>query len=116
VIRILADENFHGAIMRGLLRRIPELDVVRVQDIGLEGREDLEILAIAAEQDRVLLTHDVKTITRFAYERLAAGLPLPGILEVPQDMNIGQAVEEILLMAEYMPPEEWQDRIYYLPL
>lgn len=116
MIRFLADENFHGACVRGILRRKPELDVVRAQDIGLEGRDDPELLAAAAGQNRVLLTHDVKTITRYANERLAAGLPLPGIVEVPQEMNIGQAIEQILLLIECLSPEEWPDRIHYLPL
>jgi len=34
-VRLLTDENFNGAILRGLVRRLPELDIVRVQDVGL---------------------------------------------------------------------------------
>jgi predicted nuclease of predicted toxin-antitoxin system len=58
MLRLLADENFNGSIIRGLLRRQPEMDVVRVQDVGLSGADDRLVLAWAANEGRVLLTHD----------------------------------------------------------
>ena len=79
MLRLLADENFNGRIVRGLLRRRPDLDLVRVQDIGLGHTVDVTILAWAAQQDRVLLTHDQKTVPKHAYERVEIGLPMPGV-------------------------------------
>jgi predicted nuclease of predicted toxin-antitoxin system len=52
------------------LRRRPDIDLVRVQDVGLSGEDDPTILSWAASENRILLTHDVATITRFAYERI----------------------------------------------
>jgi hypothetical protein len=34
-IRFLVDEDFDNDILRGVLRRKPNLDIVRVQDVGL---------------------------------------------------------------------------------
>ena len=68
MLKFLADENFNNDILRGLIRRVPELNIARVQDVGLAGADDPTILEWAASQGRVLLTHDVPTITRFAYE------------------------------------------------
>jgi predicted nuclease of predicted toxin-antitoxin system len=62
MLRLLADENFNGDIVRGLLLRQPTLDVVRVQDVGLIGTDDSEILAWAAENNRIVLTHDRATM------------------------------------------------------
>jgi predicted nuclease of predicted toxin-antitoxin system len=73
VIRLLADENFNASIVRGLLRRVSQLDLVRAQDVGLGGADDPSVLAWAARDGRVLLTYDVRTITRFAWERVARG-------------------------------------------
>jgi predicted nuclease of predicted toxin-antitoxin system len=73
MLRFLADENFNNDILRGLLRRQPDLDVVRVQDIGLSGAADPTLLGWAAQQGRIILTHDVTTMTRYAYERVQAG-------------------------------------------
>ena len=41
MLRLAADENFNGDIVRGLLRRNPKRDIVRVQEVGLSGAEDL---------------------------------------------------------------------------
>ncbi len=57
MLKLLADENFDNQIVRGLLRRNPKLDIVRVQEVGLSGSDDPKILAWASETDRVLLTH-----------------------------------------------------------
>lgn len=62
MVRFVADENFNGAIVRGLLRLRPELDLVRVQDLGLKGIKDPDLLAWAATAQRVILTHDVTTL------------------------------------------------------
>ena len=58
MLLLVADENFNNDILRGLLRRKPELDIVRIQDVGLSGASDPTVLEWAAEQNRVLLTHD----------------------------------------------------------
>ncbi len=67
-MRLLTDENFNGSILRGLMRRLPGLDIVRVQDVGLIHADDPIILEWAANEGRILLTHDVATITVYAYE------------------------------------------------
>lgn len=73
--RLLADENFNGRVLRALVRQQAGLDVVRAQDVGLGGADDPAVLEWAARADRVVLTHDVQTMTRYAHERVAAGLP-----------------------------------------
>lgn len=70
MLRLLSDENFRGEILRGLRRRLPDVDVVRVQDVGLAGADDPAILAWAASEGRILVTHDRNTIPEFAYERM----------------------------------------------
>src|SRR5215210_6314377 len=98
--RLATDEDFNNRILRGLLRRRPGSDIVRVQDAGLKGRGDAEVLEWAAREGRVLLTHDVTTMKRYVDERVAAGLPMPGVFEVSQQAPIARAIEEILLLAE----------------
>ena len=73
MFRLLADENFNVDIVRGLLLRQPDLDIVRVQDVGLTGEDDLQVLAWAAENNRIVLTHDRATMPSYALERLASG-------------------------------------------
>ncbi len=116
MLRLAADENFDNNIVRGLLRRRPDLDLVRVQDVGLSAADDPTVLEWAAQEGRVLLTHDVSTLTECAYDRVRAGKPLPGVFEVAPDLPIRRAIEEILLLAECSLEGEWEDKVSYLPL
>jgi len=116
MLALAADENFNNDIVRALRRRRSDLDIVRVQDAGLSGADDRRVLEWAASESRVLLTHDVSTITRFAYERSKDGLAMPGVFELAYDIPIGVAVEEILLLAECSLEGEWEGQVRYLPL
>ncbi len=115
-MRLLADENFDSRILAGLRRRRTALDIVRVQDVGLIGAEDPVILAWAAEDGRILLTHDVATIPPFAYERVQAGVSMPGAIEVSFQMAIGTAIEELLLVLDGFQPGDLENQVLYLPL
>jgi hypothetical protein len=116
MLRLLTDENFNGIIVSGLLKRQPDLEIVRVQDVGLLGAEDSVILEWAAREDRVLLTHDAKTITKYAYERVLAGQRMPGVFELVRTLPFGRAIEEILLIAQASFEGEWEGQVRYLPL
>lgn len=116
MLRLLADENFNGDIIRGVLLRSPGLDLVRVQDVGLSGSPDDDVLAWAAENDRIILTHDRATMPDFAYERVAAGDPMPGAFVFNDRFPVGQAIGEILLLDECSEGVEWSDRVVHLPL
>jgi len=116
MLRIGTDEDFNNRILRGLLRRNSALDIVRAQDAGLTGRGDAEVLEWAETEGRILLTHDVTTMKQQVDERLAAGLPMPGVFELAQDVPIGLAIEEILLLAECSLEGEWEGQIRFLPL
>jgi hypothetical protein len=116
MIKFAADENFNNAILRGLLRKMPELDIVRVQDSEISGASDPEVLEWADRENRVLLTHDVQTLTKYAYERVRKGLPMPGVFEVSRVVPIAQIIDDILLLAECSQEGEWEGQIRYLPL
>jgi len=77
-----------------ILRRNPGLDIVRIQDVGLSGADDPTILEWAAREARVLLTHDVSSITHFAYERVRAGKKMPGVFEVSRNVPIRVSIED----------------------
>ncbi|MBC8876984.1 MAG: DUF5615 family PIN-like protein [Planctomycetes bacterium] len=115
MIRFLSDEDFNGRIVRGLFLRKSDLDLVRVQDVGLLGADDDEVLEWADQNGRVLLTHDGRTMPNHVRNRLAAGSHLPGVFIVDDLASIGDCVEDILLVAECSEEGEWEDQIHYLP-
>jgi predicted nuclease of predicted toxin-antitoxin system len=116
LLRFATDQDFDGRILAGLRKRLPELDVERIYDIGLSRAEDPAVLAWAAGEGRILLTHDLRTMRGFAYRRVAAGLEMPGLLVVLRSMPIGEAVEQLVLVAAAMAPQELRDRVLVLPL
>jgi predicted nuclease of predicted toxin-antitoxin system len=114
--RFLADENLNNQIVRGILRRNPEIDLVRAQDVGLSGVDDPSVLAWAAQENRIVLTYDVATMMDFAADRVQAGQSMPGLFEISRRVPVGLAIEEILLIAECSLPGEWEGQIRFLPL
>lgn len=116
MLRLAADENFNNDIVRGLIRRKPDIDIVRVQDAGLSGASDSEVLEWAARHGRVLLTHDVSTLSKYAHERVAAGQSMPGVFEIPTAVAVARAIADLLLIVECSLEGEWQGQVRYLPL
>ena len=114
--RWLADENFNGQIVRGLLRARPGLDIVRTQDVGLAGADDATLLEWAASQGRILLTHDLKTMPAHARSRMLDGRLLAGVVCAKRALPVALVIEEILAIDAYGEPEEWKGRVDYLPL
>jgi predicted nuclease of predicted toxin-antitoxin system len=104
MLRLLADENFSGDIVRGLLLRRPELDIVRVQDVDLSGTQDPGVLAWAADNNRIVLTHDRATMPRHAVFVLSDRFP------------VGQAIQELLRLNECSEQAEWRGLVVFLPL
>jgi hypothetical protein len=117
-MKFATDEDFNNRILRGVLRRQPRLDIVRVQDVLTreERDDDQKILEWLATEQRVLFTHDVTTMRPYAEARVAEGKPMPGVFEVSQYSPIGQAIEEILLVIECSFADEWEGQILFLPL
>lgn len=116
MLLLVSDENFNNDVVRGLLRRKPDLDIVRVQDVGLRGADDPAVLEWAAQEGRVVLTHDAATMAYFAFERVRANQPMPGVVEVADDLPVGLVIDDILFLAEYSEQREWEGQVIYLPL
>jgi hypothetical protein len=116
MLRLASDADVHGEILRGLRRRMPEIDLVRAQDALPEGTPDPEVLAWAAAENRVLITNDRNTMVGFASQRVAAGELVPGLIATTNDQSIGSAIDDILLIVEYMPEEEIGNQVVvFLP-
>ena len=116
MLRLLADEHFNGDIVRALLLRQPDLDIVRVQDVGLAGVSDPDILTWAAANNRIILTHDRATLPDYAFERLARGESMPGVFILNDRFPVAHATRDILLTLECSEQSEWIDRVVHLPL
>jgi predicted nuclease of predicted toxin-antitoxin system len=116
VLKLLTDEHIDPDLIRGLLAREPGLDVLSLKDAGMLGADDRDILARAAAGARILVTHDRNAIPGFAYDRIRAGEPMPGVFVLDDLFPIGRAIEELPILSLCSRPEEWADQVAYVPM
>ena len=95
--RFQADADFNQEIVTGIRRREPSLDFLGARDDGVIGLADPEVLAIAARSDRILISHDRKTMPGH-FARFRETQSSPGLIIVPQDLDVGAAIEDLLLV------------------
>jgi hypothetical protein len=116
MLRFLTDEDFDGRLPSALLARVPGLDLVRTQDTGLMHTPDPDILAWAAGEGGIVLTHYRNTMTGFASTRVNAGQPMPGLFVVDRQAPFGQILNDLEAMAVASEMDEWQDQIIFVPM
>ncbi len=116
MIRFLTDENFNNDIVSGGRQRVPDAEFTRVQDTELAGKPDTLVLEWAAHHDFIVLSHDVNTMRGDFYDRMKAGLPVPGLFLIHGNYPIGAAIEELELIVLASEAADWIGEIRYLPL
>ena len=114
-VRFQADADLKHAIVSATLRREPMIDFQTAISAELAGRDDLEVLGIAARAGRLLITHDKRTMPPH-FARFIADNTSPGVLIASQRLSIDVVVDEILLIWFASDADEWIDRIAHLPL
>jgi hypothetical protein len=116
MIRLAADENFNNAVIRNLRNRVPEIDLVRIQDTEIVGADDDTMLEWTANQGRLLLTHDVRTIPNIFADRINKGLPVPGVFLVRRYASPDPIAADLELIFHTSQQTEWEANIFWLPL
>jgi len=114
-IRFLADEDRHDAIVSGTRLREPAIDFLSIHETGLEGAPDPIVLDFAAQEARVIVSHDVSTMPVHFAQRMREGRRSPGLLLASQDNRIGEVIDSLVLVWSASWPSELENRIHYLP-
>lgn len=115
-MRFAVDENFDGKILKKLRLLFPDLDFARVQDTEMYQQSDPLVLEWAAREDRIILTHDVQTLVGDAYARVEQGLPMAGVILVPETLSISKALEDLELTIGASSSEDFINRVVFIPL
>ena len=114
-IRFQADADFNQIIVSAVLRHHQEIDFRTATAAGLAGLTDPEVLTLAARDGRVLVTHDHRTMPRYFGDFIRTS-PSPGLIVVPQILAIRDAADALILIWAVTKPEEWLNRVAYLPI
>jgi hypothetical protein len=116
MLRLFFDHDFNHKILRGLEQRIPDLDFVNPNILENITETDENHLIWALENRRVVISHDVNTMTDAANRRLKNGEPIYGLILVPQEMPIGDAIAELEIIINCSQEAEFENLVLFLPL
>jgi uncharacterized protein DUF5615 len=97
-LRFLADVDLNRAIVSGVQRREPSLDFLGAHAAGLRGMNDREVLALAAERQRVLVSHDLGTMPAHFRAFGNAGNHSFGVFLIPQSLDVGLVIDQLQLI------------------
>ena len=109
-----ADNDLRKAIVRGVVRREPQINFRSAQAARLDGIPDPEVLALAADEGRILVSHDFQTMPQH-FREFTQGRRSPGVLLVRQDLPVGEAIETLVLIWEASEADEWLNRFCLVP-
>jgi len=114
-IRFQADADLNQIIVKATLRLEPSIDFQTAQAACLAGLKDPDVLKLAAQQGRILVSHDRRTMPAH-FGRFILSENSPGVIIVSQKLPISQIAEDLLLIWLASEPEEWVNRLRSLPL
>ena len=114
-VRFQADADLDGRVLRGLKRAAPEIDIRTAAEAGLVACQDPDVLRIAAQDGRVLVSQDRRTMPEH-FRRFVAGTTSPGVIVLREGISIGTAIEELVVIWSASEAEEWVNRLVWIPL
>ncbi len=115
-LRFLADNDLNEHIVMGVLRTEPAIEFVRARDVGMDHKADSDVLVYAAQHGFIVVSHDVNTMTKAAYDILDRGEVMSGLLMVQQSKPIGPVIDSLILIWSASTIEEWIGQVQFLPL
>jgi len=113
-VRFQADADLNEDIVRGILRREPNVDFQTATKAGLRLLSDLQVLTLAAREGRVLVSHDRRTMPH-AFASFVRGNASPGLLIVSQKSDLRTAIEDLLLVWLSTEAHEWINQEFAIP-
>jgi uncharacterized protein DUF5615 len=116
MLSLLIDQDLDHDILRGLIRRIPQLDALTAFEIGLGRATDPDLLTWAAQEKRVIITHDKTTMPSHAADLLHDGKDIAGLIIVPRRLSLLKVLDDLELIITCSEADDWNDVICYLPL
>jgi hypothetical protein len=114
-IRFQADANLNEDIVSGVLRRVPEIDFQTANGAGLEYLDDPDVLAVAASESRIVVTHDRRSMP-FHFAAFIEARSSPGVFVISQKADVLRVIEDLILIWAASETDEYVNSIRTLPL
>jgi len=113
--RFQADASLRAAIVSGVRRREPSIDFLSARVLA-DKTPDPIVLALAAADDRILVSHDVHTMPGHFADFVRSAGSSPGLFLIPQRLPVVESIEQIVLIWSVSEAEEWRNTLVWLPL
>lgn len=110
-IQFQADADFNQNILRAVWRQEPAIDFQTAYEAGLRAISDLEVLAYAAREGRLLVSHDLTTMPHHFAAFIMSGETSAGLLILRQQLSILQTLNEILKIWRKDDASQWINQI-----
>ncbi|MGH7962238.1 MAG: DUF5615 family PIN-like protein [Candidatus Binatia bacterium] len=114
-IKFQADADCNHRILQAVQRREPAVEFQTADEAEIRGLPDSAVLAVAARESRILVSHDHHTMP-VHFATFIATQQSPGVFLLSQALPVRIAVEELLMIWEASEAEEWTNTLQYLPL
>ncbi len=114
-IRFQGDYDFDQDIIAGVVRREPGIGFRTGHAAGLKGLPDDEVLELAAQESRILVTHDRRTMP-LHFAEFITRRKSPGVLILSQKTDLDTAIEELVLIWTATEADEWVNIICPIPM
>lgn len=114
-IKFQGDYDLKRAIINGVKRRQPAIDFQNADEANLRGVPDEDVLAYAANEGRILVSHDRRTMPDH-FADFIVNQNSPGLILIEQRLPIREAIEDLLLIWEASEAEEWINKLEFIPL
>lgn len=114
-IRFQADADLNEEIVSGLIRHEPSIDFQTADEANLRGLSDEDVLQKAAQENRILVTHDRRTMP-YHFAKFIANQTSPGVFIISQRLAVGSGIDELLLLWTASEMDEWKNLIVDIPL
>lgn len=109
MLRLFIEHDFNHKVLRGLKRRISDLDYITADHLVKREESDENHLEWCSKNSRIVISHDVNTFTDAANQRLKDGEQMFGLILVPQTMPIGQAIDELEIIILCSKENEYEN-------
>jgi predicted nuclease of predicted toxin-antitoxin system len=116
MLPLFIDQNFNQIILRGLRSRIPALDAITAHEAELSEATDPELLAWAASNGRIIVTHDHHTMPDHVADRIAAGEKVAGVVIVSRKLPFARVIDDLEIIVMCSSEDEWENVVRHLPL
>jgi hypothetical protein len=115
-VRILLDAHLSGRRIGGPLRRAGHDVLALDENLTLKQLPDGEVLDLAIDEGRIVVTANIRDFARLARSSIEAGRGHAGMVLVPPDsLAFGELLRGLArLFAERPAATDWVDRVEFL--